>query len=134
MRSQKGFTLIELMLVVVIIGVLSSIALPSYNKYVVKSKRTAAQAALSEFASAMERHRLRTGTYIGAVDGDGKPVIFSDQVPIDGGSKTYDLTAELDATTYTLTASPVGSQQPDGKLTLEHTGKRCWGDDSCEPW
>lgn len=133
MRFQKGFTLIELMLVVVIIGILSSIALPSYTKYIVKSKRTAAQAALSEFANAMERHRLRTGTYLGAVDSDGKPEIFANQVPIDGGNKTYDLTAELDATTYTLKAAPVGAQESDGELTLDHTGKRCWKD-SCEPW
>lgn len=134
MKAQQGFTLIELMLVVVVIGILSSIALPSYNNYIVKSKRTAAQAALSEFANAMERHRLRTGTYSGAVDGDGKPLVFSEQVPVDGGSATYELTAETTATTYKLTATPVGSQQSDGVLTLNHIGERCWGENPCTPW
>ena len=55
-RRSRGFTLIELMIVVAIIAVLASIAYPSYIKYITKTRRNAATACLSEYANYMERH------------------------------------------------------------------------------
>lgn len=134
---QQGFSLIELMIVVVIIGVISAIAIPAYTNQVTKTRRVEAQTALLEFANAMERHRLRNGTYLGvAVNAvKGTPTIFQDQVPFDRTPKTYNLRVDFTATTYELFAIPIagGPQANDGKLSLDYTGKRGWdvdGDDT----
>lgn len=63
---QRGFTLIELMIAVAIIGVIASIAFPSYNSYIQKTRRSAAAACLSEHAQFMERYRTSNMSYSGA--------------------------------------------------------------------
>jgi prepilin-type N-terminal cleavage/methylation domain-containing protein len=61
--SKNGFTLIELMIVVAIIGILASIAYPSYQESILKSRRADAKGALLGFANAMERHFTETNSY-----------------------------------------------------------------------
>lgn len=137
MRTKvRGFTLIELMIAVAIIGILASIAVPSYLEHVRKGKRSEAQGALVSLANAMEQWRLQKSNYLGAATGGGDtgaPSIFSSVVPISGGTKTYDLTiSAVTATTYTLTATAVGAQTADGNLTLTHDGiKRCTVASAC---
>ena len=102
--TQTGFTLIELMITVAIIGILSSIGYPSYMSHIQKSKRVEAQGALVSFATAMELWRVENNNdYTGAAVGTaatGQTSIFSDQVPTDeSGTKTYTLSIP------TLTAS-----------------------------
>ena len=63
MKNNKGFTLIELMIVVAIIGVLGAIAYPSYDSYMKKSRRSDAKVALSEMADKQERFYLQNNTY-----------------------------------------------------------------------
>lgn len=60
---KKGFTLIEILLVVSLIGLLLSFALPSYQRYLERSYRTQAIRMLTEAAACQERHRARTGVY-----------------------------------------------------------------------
>jgi len=114
--GQKAFTLIELMIVVAIIGILSSIAYPSYQSYVQRTKEAEARTALVSFASAMSQYYLEDMTYLGAAGtqtsskNTGEPWVFSSKVPIDSGTKTYDLT--INAATknsFTLKATPVNS-------------------------
>jgi len=118
--GQKAFTLIELMIVVAIIGILSSIAYPFYQSYVQRTKEAEARTALVSFASMMSQYYLEGMTYEGAAGTQaapkdtGKPWIFAKQVPIDarkgGAKKTYDLT--INAATknsFTLKATPVNS-------------------------
>ena len=62
-RIQSGFTLIELMVVVVVVAVLSSLAYPSYQEFVAKAKRTEGKAALLDAAQALERHFTNYNTY-----------------------------------------------------------------------
>lgn len=129
-RRERGFTLIELMIVVAIIGILAAIAYPSYQNSVEKSRRTDAKSALSGLAGAMERHYTTNSTYEGAAAGGGdtgSPAIFPDEAPLDSSNKFYDLTIEAaDASSFTLRATPKGVQLGDGYLELTSTGIRRW--------
>lgn len=120
-----GFTLIELMITVAIIGIIASIAYPSYIEQVRKTRRTNAQSDLVEMASFMERFYTENFTYVGAA------LPFTES-PKQGNPKYYDLTVATTALTYTLTATAKGTQTADscGDLTLTNTGAstpaNCW--------
>jgi type IV pilus assembly protein PilE len=130
MNKVKGFTLIELMIVVAIVGILASIAYPSYMDSVTKSRRSDAQAALLGLAQAMERNYTSNTTYKGAATGGadtGVPAIFSTKSPIDGSTTYYNLKIQSAAvSTYVLAAEPVGAQAGNGILVLKSTGRRGW--------
>lgn len=137
--KQKGFTLIELMVVVAIIGILVSIAYPSYQDSITRSRRADAKAALVGFASAMERHFTVNNSYCGAgtiiagacaTASTGTASIYSSTSPIDGSIAYYNLTIEpsaqavvipVTANSYNLRATPIGPQIGDGILELSHT-------------
>ncbi|UZD66781.1 type IV pilin protein [Marinobacter sp. AN1] len=129
-NRERGFTLIELMIVVAVIGILAAIAYPSYQNSVDKSRRTDGKSALSGLAGAMERHYTTNSTYEGAATGGadtGSPEIFPDEAPLDSSNKFYDLTIEAaDATSFTLRAAPKGVHAGDGYLELTSTGVRRW--------
>jgi len=136
-RRAKGFTLIELIIAVAIVGILASIAVPAYQESVKKSRRASAKSALSSFANAMERHATENNSYLGAAGTSGAPAntgapwIFSTEAPVDGGTKYYDLTiSAATQTTYTLRATPKGPQADDGMLELDHTGAKRWDSDN----
>lgn len=133
-RRQAGFTLTELMIAVAIVAILASIAYPAYQDQVRSSRRADAQAALSSFANAMERHYTEELTYEGAAAGGsdtGAPAIFPTEAPIDGGTKYYDLSIiSADDSSYTIQAGPKGPQSDDGTLQLDSTGARRWDRDN----
>ncbi|MCK5829679.1 MAG: type IV pilin protein [Methylococcales bacterium] len=126
MKRTTGFTLIELMIVVAIVGILASVAYPSYQESVLKSRRSDAKGALLGLVNAMERHFTENNSYCGAATTDsgsctaatGAPTIYSATSPVDGGTASYDLTVSATATTYTLTATPVGAQAGNGILQI----------------
>jgi len=129
-NTENGFTLVELMIVIAILGILAAIAVPAYQDSVRKSRRSDAQGALTSFANAMERHFTTTSSYTGAgttAGNTGAQTIFSTQSPIDGSNKYYDLTIEAaDATTFTLRATAINGQADDGNMELTSTGVRRW--------
>jgi len=128
-KKQKGFTLIELMIVVAIVGIISAIAYPSYNQYIVRSKRGDAISALVLAQGAMERFRSNKPPYTYDL-GTNLSSVFATQVPVEGGTPYYNLTLISNATSYTLTATPTGSMTGlDGSLSVTNTGARTWTDD-----
>lgn len=129
--KHKGFTLIELMIVVAIIGILASIAYPSYQEQIMKSRRADANGALLGLANALERHATDNGTYLAAATGgadSGAPAIFATQSPVSGGTAYYNLTIEntTTQTSFDIRATPTTAGGQDtykcGTLTLTHDG------------
>lgn len=120
MRSQQGFTLLELMIATVVVAILVAIALPSYTAYV---RRTACEDAKGTMVGAeglMERFRAQNNTYSGATLGAYA------QSPVDSTAIfTIALQNQTD-TSYDLQATPVGGGVMAGKgtLTLSSTGVR----------
>lgn len=119
-NRDAGFTLIEVMIVVAIIGILASIAYPSYVEHVRKSKRAECQTVLLNLANALERRYSMTNSYIGAI-----PAGFA-TCPANGGGVFYNVAfvGAPTATTFTVMATRAGSQAGDrcGNLTLNNQG------------
>ncbi len=121
-RRQGGFTLIELMVVVVIMGLLAAIGYPAYTQHVVKSKRSAAQALMMDLADREQQFMLANRTF--ASKSDLTTAGFS--MP-DNLSAVYDWDVSTSNGTppgFTITFTPVsgGSQASDGALSLTSDG------------
>ncbi|MDP2751941.1 MAG: type IV pilin protein [Rhodocyclaceae bacterium] len=142
---NNGFSLIELMIVVVIMGILAVIALPSYQSYVVKGSRVAAQVELLELASLQEKIYLNSNAYTANV------TTAYNGTSAGGLGKTTGLTSDGKYTVtivapgqiHTITATPVtgGKQAGNGCLTLQENDLRQWheNNDACNsvspvPW
>lgn len=130
--KRNGFTLMELMIVLVIIGILSAIAFPSYQEYVRDSRRDLCAGELELLANAMERSFSLAGSYPGAIPAGFAPggAIGPVTCPIDGGTPAYTLTVAVPGaplnTTFVASAAPIGPQANDdcGTLTLNQLGTK----------
>ncbi|MFT4937086.1 MAG: type IV pilus assembly protein PilE [Paraglaciecola sp.] len=139
-KKSKGFTLIELMIAVAIVGIIATIAYPSYQGMLQKSSRSVAQADLMALAAAMERHKAATYTYKGAAvsAGDtGAPTVFYSHSPSAEpvADRRYDLTIDTmssSGTSYLIKATPLsgGPQAGDGNLFFYSDGRKAWDKDS----
>lgn len=127
-EPQRGFTLIELMLVVVIIGILAGIALPGYQEYVRQARRAEVATVLLENAQLLERHYARHGGYDVGTAG------LADQSPVSGAA-VYQVVTTLAAESFTLTATavPGGIMAGDAcaVYTLNQVNQRAPADSRC---
>jgi len=109
LRKQNGFTLIEVLITVAIIGILLSIAYPSYLESIERGERAVAKTALTSLSGSMEQYYAENNTYVGATF---TKVAHPQNVPLDGGSVNYQLAmSSLTASDYTLTANPMGNHK-----------------------
>lgn len=129
-RQRNGFTLIELMIVVAIVAILASIALPSYTRYIARAKRADARVQLLQAAQFMQRFYTANDQY--ANDRAGNEV--STQIPASlarspaDGTQIYGLSVTATTSTYTLSMVPLStsSMATDlcGSFTLTSAGIR----------
>lgn len=133
MKDTKGFTLIELMIVVAIVGILLAVALPSYTRYVLRSHRSASVNAILELASREARYYSTNNAYTTSLTTLG---YATDPMAVpDANNNFYNLsvysianngTACTSGTCFMLYAAPVGNQQNDtcGTYTYNDLGAK----------
>jgi len=130
--KKNGFSLIELMIAVGIVGILAAIAIPSYAAYIKRANRTDATRSMSFIAQALERCYSQNFTYVGC------PILVVN--PATSSQGYYSIAIGVVAgppQTYTLTAVPVLPPQTGdtscGTFTLDNTGKQGATDMSASP-
>lgn len=143
LRMQAGFTLIEIMIAIALIGILVAIAYPSYQSYVIKTKRADMMAEMQQIASRIEANKINykrydriplSAVFTGEVDSNGTttfPVLGSAlyRVSITPMNTAAD---RIDGGAWTISAVPIPGAQMvgDGTLTINSTGRKC-RDNAC---
>ena len=141
LRRPRGFTLIEVMIVVAIVGILLAVAFPSYRQYIVRSNRAAAQSQMLDIANRQQQFLLNTRSYVAHSDALWTATGFT-LPPEVSRNYTYAIEVASVPPAFTVTFTPVagGGQQADGVLTFNSQGVKLRDDptkappDNLVPW
>jgi prepilin-type N-terminal cleavage/methylation domain-containing protein len=117
-KGQKGVTLIELMIVVTCVAILAAVAIPAYNDYITRSRRSDAFTALETIRAAQEMYRAERGFYVGI----GYLAGCSSGMAGNNYTITVTPTGDNTATTFTVTATPQNKQAGDFYFQLDQNG------------
>jgi type IV pilus assembly protein PilE len=129
-QRERGFTLIELVVIMIVIGILAAIAIPNYSEYIQRGYRSSAQAFISDVASRQTQFFLSRRVYADTV------AALNMTAPADIANR-YTIAIATNAgppATFSVTATPTGSQASDrcGAMTIDQAGTkgaaatRCW--------
>jgi len=121
MRRKQGFTLMEVLIVVAIIGILAAIAIPSYSYHVRKGHRASAQSYMTDIATKQAQYLLDARTYASSVADLGLT-----EPPSVTPYYTITISASSPPPAFMIRATPKAgtAQESDGELTLTHTGAK----------
>ncbi|WP_432822787.1 type IV pilin protein [Trichloromonas sp.] len=127
LQKPAGFTLIEMIIAIAILGILAAIATPVYNNYLLSAGRADGKVALVQGAQLMERYYTQNNTYVGAAIGGTIPL------KSEGGKYQLSFSADPSATSFTLAATGQGAQAKDSRcavMTINQAGLKkpadCW--------
>lgn len=130
-RPNRGFSLIELMIVLAVVAILAAISYPVYRQHIVRGNREAAKTELVEIAAQQEKIYLNSDAYSSSVTAGYTGTSTGGLGRTNGltSNGKYTLSIAVAAQSYTLTATPVSgtAQQGDGTLTVSSDGSRTWG-------
>ena len=136
-----GFTLMEVMITVAIIGILAAVALPNYFDYVTRSKIVEAKTNLADMRTRLEQYFLDNRSYPAACVAPAPGPAPATKIYLPASSKFFDVTCALTATTYTVTASGNATGGMTGFVytvdqanTRATTGTGSWGKTSAVCW
>lgn len=118
-KHTAGFTLIELMIVVVIVGILASVALPAYREHVIRGNRAAAQAMMMNLANREQQFMMSNRVYAD----DAELAYTLPEEVVD--NYTADITVGTDTVpSFLITFTAIDAQAGDGNLTLDSEGTK----------
>lgn len=121
-KRSQGFTLIELMVVAAIVAILAAIAFPSYQQYIIRGKRSGAQAQMMDIANREQQYLLANRAYASKSALESGGYALPSEVASD---YSYSITVGSGSPpTFTITFTPSGSQASDGNLTLASDGTK----------
>ena len=113
-RISAGFTLIEIMVTVAIVGILAAIALPSYDQYIARAKRAEGRAAILQAEGWLERFYTETNSYANNAANDANTAFSARYTAVpNGGAANYTFSLAVATSSYTITLAPTGSMASD---------------------